>query len=251
MKLLTLTVLYINLHLIYSSVIWRKVFVDDEIVNEVNDRVLRSSLSLPVTRVKHISVQQCYTYEWCWLVCLNDNGTYTFSDMQISPLYRNTSKGLSCYTKLKPDLAFGKVITSNQEQTESRKAIFLTDGVNTRGVNQCFQGKLGKPGQRSWFQIDLGAMYEISSVFLTSNHGMYRGDVQDTFRAREIVVRISDHDDNGHFDDYTFFAYYKGPANPGETFEMKGTGKVRGRFVGVEKTLKTDELFLMCHVQIF
>ncbi|KAL7634205.1 UNVERIFIED_CONTAM: hypothetical protein RMT77_015534 [Armadillidium vulgare] len=250
MKLLTLTVLYINLHLIYSSVIWRKVFVDDEIVNEVNDRVLRSSLSLPVTRVKHISVQQCYTYEWCWLVCLNDNGIYTFSDMQISPLYRNTSKGLSCYTKLKPDLAVGKVITSNQEQTVSRKAIFLTDGVNTRDVDQCFQGELGAR-QRSWFQIDLGAMYEISSVFLTTNHGTNRGDVPETFKAREIVVLIGDHDGKGNFDDYTPFAYYKGPAKPGETFEMKGTGKVRGRFVGVEKTLKTDDLFLMCHVQIF
>ncbi|KAL7633977.1 UNVERIFIED_CONTAM: hypothetical protein RMT77_015938 [Armadillidium vulgare] len=247
---LTLTALYVNLQLIFCGVVWRKVFVGDEIVNGVNARVLRSSLSLPVTRVYHINVKQCYMYEWCSLVCLNDNGTYTFSDMQISPLYRNTSHGLSCYTKLKPDLAFGKVITSNQEQTESRKAIFLTDGVNSRGVDQCFQGKLGS-GQRSWFQIDLGEMYEISSVFLTTNHGMNRGDVPETFKAREIVVRIGNHDGQGNFDDYPFFAHYKGPANPGETFEMKGTGKIKGRFVSVEKNLTTDAYFLMCHVQIF
>ncbi|KAL7629947.1 UNVERIFIED_CONTAM: hypothetical protein RMT77_019934 [Armadillidium vulgare] len=247
---LTLAALYINLQFIYSSFVWRKVFVDDEIANGINSRLSISSLSLPVTSVKHISVNQCDTYGWCLLVCLNDNGIYTFSDMQISPLYRNTSHGLSCYSKLKPDLAFGKVITSNQEQSESRKAIFLTDGVNTRGIDQCFKGKLGS-GRRSWFQIDLGAMYEISSVFLTTNHGVNKGDVPVTFTAREIVVRIGDHDGQGNFDDYTFFAHYEGPANPGETFEMKGTGKIKGRFVSVEKNLTTDDYFQICHVQIF
>lgn len=253
---LTLALIYINLQLCLCDVLWRKVYVEDAIANVING-FLWIDIFSPVTSIKNAGTRMCDMYGWCWLACLNDNGTFTLTEVQISPLYKNASRGLLCFTKLKPDLAFGKTITSNKEDGEAyteRQASLLSDGVNTRNTNQCFLGSIytdPKPKKMSWFQVDLGARYQIDSIYMTTNHAAKRGMPPDYTRTKEVLVRVGDVDGNGDFDSYDFFAYYKGPAEPGETFAIKGERRIKGRFVHFLKNITSDKAFLICHLQIF
>lgn len=231
---------------------WTRVYVEASKLNE-NEEL--KTTEVETNRVTNVGFRQlrCEKRIWCQIVCYESDGSYLMTSLLVSPGYKNTSEGMLCYTRIRPDLLNGAKTSSSgvapdYPQRVSDNAI---KRMNTGGRDhdECFHGEQGDP---IWILVELLNEYEVESVTLyPQTYEPGATNVADHYTFRNLKVKVGNSKQSGDFSSYTLLGTYEGPNTSNEPITIKSTTSIKGKYISVEKPhIKTWEALMICFMQV-
>lgn len=145
--------------------LWRRVCVEETYFDKSRHFYVDGVIQLNTSIV--FPSAAAWTFLWDpTLYCKRKDGTVLYTNHQVSPGYKNTSKAIPCYTSMEVDIPLKAVGYRNQQNLPSRYPYLLLDGINARGHDDCIETA---SDTLCWILVNLTTIIEIRKVVVTAH----------------------------------------------------------------------------------
>ena len=180
-------------------------------------------------------------------LCQKSQTDYSvIKNLQVSPFYLSPTPELTCYTDLRPDLAFGGSSEPGPNDSTyfyGKEDVEFLTGINRRQRDECTH--IMSHSSVPTIIIDLGEEKTFSRIVFTDNYY-----ASDNYRLVNADILYSSDYNRMDLSQFTLIMHY----NPADLEEngrdvVLNFNKVTGRFIAIKKN--QDDYLMICNLQVF